>query len=196
MSRTRSINDDTILDGAVEIISRHGADELTFASLAAYTGLAPATLVQRFHTKQELLFRVAKRCMADAEAVFVEARRSGSALKALHHAINLLTQSIKDAEHFANGLSILQLALKDAELYSLLQGNAQNVRRQIQQLIDEASDTGELMPCDTAALASCIQSTFEGAIITWSIYRQGDVDDWVTLQVENVIKPYRQLKNK
>ena len=55
MPRPRTIDDDAVLDAADRIVERGGPAAVTFASVAAEVGLAPATLVQRFGTKRGLL---------------------------------------------------------------------------------------------------------------------------------------------
>ncbi|HMJ77234.1 MAG TPA: helix-turn-helix domain-containing protein [Iamia sp.] len=55
MPRKRTIPDTTVLDAALALAESAGPGALTFASLSAEIGLAPATLVQRFGTKARLL---------------------------------------------------------------------------------------------------------------------------------------------
>ena len=193
MPRTRSITDNTILDTAINIIGNDGIDALTFARLSERTNLAPPTLIQRFHTKEELLFCVAKHCMTSTDAIFADARQqSESPLGILLHAFASLASSIQSPEHFANGLALLQLSLKDSQLATILRTNASNTRAHVAQLLDEAVAANEISPCDTATLALSIQNTFEGATTTWSIYRQDEVTEWVLNQLEQIIKPYRK----
>jgi AcrR family transcriptional regulator len=54
-ARPRTIDDDAVLDAADRIVERGGPAAVTFASVAAEVGLAPATLVQRIGTKRGLL---------------------------------------------------------------------------------------------------------------------------------------------
>lgn len=55
MPRKRTISDDRLLDAALEIAHRRGPEALSFGALAAATGLAASTLVQRFGTRPEML---------------------------------------------------------------------------------------------------------------------------------------------
>lgn len=55
MPRPRSVPDRDLLDSALAILHRDGPAGLTFAALASETGLAPATLVQRFGPKPALI---------------------------------------------------------------------------------------------------------------------------------------------
>lgn len=55
MPRPRTIPDDAILDAALAVMRRAGPSGVTFAAVSAATGLAGATLVQRFGSKPALL---------------------------------------------------------------------------------------------------------------------------------------------
>ncbi|BBG02156.1 MULTISPECIES: TetR/AcrR family transcriptional regulator [Pseudonocardia] len=55
MPRHKLLSDSEVLDHALELMHARGPQALTFAALARTSGLAPATLVQRFGSKAELL---------------------------------------------------------------------------------------------------------------------------------------------
>ncbi|MEV1290841.1 TetR family transcriptional regulator [Pseudonocardia sp. NPDC049635] len=55
MPRHKLLPDSEVLDHALALMHARGPQALTFAALAAASGLAPATLVQRFGTKADLL---------------------------------------------------------------------------------------------------------------------------------------------
>jgi AcrR family transcriptional regulator len=55
MARTKSVSDEALLDAALGLMARAGPAALTFAALGEATRLAPATLVQRFASKDRLL---------------------------------------------------------------------------------------------------------------------------------------------
>ncbi|MER5673317.1 TetR/AcrR family transcriptional regulator [Pseudonocardia alni] len=58
MPRRKQVPDADVLDAALDVLHARGPQALTFAALAEASGLAPATLVQRFGGKAELLHRV------------------------------------------------------------------------------------------------------------------------------------------
>lgn len=55
--RRKQVPDSEVLDVALDVLHARGPQALTFAALAAASGLAPATLVQRFGGKADLLRR-------------------------------------------------------------------------------------------------------------------------------------------
>ncbi len=63
--------------------------------------------------------------------------------------------------------------------------------QEIRQLLDAAIKHGELRPCDTNGLAEAIQVTYNGALITWAIFRQGPLALWLRRQLEFTLWPFR-----
>lgn len=57
MPRHKLLSDPEVLGHALDLMHARGPQALTFAALARASGLAPATLVQRFGTKGDLLRR-------------------------------------------------------------------------------------------------------------------------------------------
>ncbi|SFZ81007.1 transcriptional regulator, TetR family [Devosia enhydra] len=55
MPRPRSISDEALLDAALGLMARTGPEGLSFAALSSASGLAPATLVQRFGSRDRLM---------------------------------------------------------------------------------------------------------------------------------------------
>jgi AcrR family transcriptional regulator len=55
MARPRKIADEDVVEAVAALIARDGPNALTFASAAAATGLSPATLVQRYGSRDALL---------------------------------------------------------------------------------------------------------------------------------------------
>lgn len=56
--RRKQVPDADVLDVALDVLHAGGSQALTFAALSEASGLAPATLVQRFGSKSDLLSRV------------------------------------------------------------------------------------------------------------------------------------------
>lgn len=55
MSRPRRISSEDVIEAVAELLSRQGPTALTFASASAATGLSPATLVQRYGSREAML---------------------------------------------------------------------------------------------------------------------------------------------
>jgi len=192
LSRSRIISDQQVLNATVKFVARYGVAKLTFASLSTATGLSPATLVQRFGTKKELLTAVTKHCLQGMEPTFIQNRdKHASPLRAVYAAFATMSEAVTSVEEFANGQIFFYLALTDPETNDLLYKSMDQSLGTIEQLLIEATETKELSPCDTRALALTLQTTYEGAITTWLVYQKGDIKTWVTSRLENVIEPYK-----
>jgi hypothetical protein len=53
------------------------------------------------------------------------------------------------------------------------------------------AEHGELRPCDTKRLAEAIQVTYNGALITWAIFRQGRLASLLCRELEFTLGPFR-----
>jgi AcrR family transcriptional regulator len=192
MPRPRTIDDDAILDAAMRVVDRGGPADLTFGAVAAEVGLSPATLVQRFHSKRGLLLALAGRGSASAgESLRSAAARHRSPLRALSRGLADMGATVSSPEVLANQLAFLQIDLSDSEFHSLALEHARAVRREIKGLLDAAVAAGELRAVDTARLAQTVQTVYNGALITWAIYRRGRLDTWLRRELDTLLAPYR-----
>ncbi len=64
--RPRSASNDDILDGVMRAIATVGPARLALTDVAEETGLAPATLIQRFGSKRGMLLAALERGIAGA----------------------------------------------------------------------------------------------------------------------------------
>jgi len=188
--RPRTIDDDAVLDAAARLIGRVGPAKLTLAHVAAESGLAPATLLQRFGSKRGLLLAVARR-PARFAPVF-EAARAGepTRLGALVAALVALTRPVRTPETLANSIAFLQLDLADPEFRAETLTFFAGLREQVEALLREAAAEGELAGADPAALASTLITTYNGALITWAVLHEGTLEDWMRRRLEAVLAPY------
>jgi AcrR family transcriptional regulator len=109
MARPRTIPDKQVLDALLEVLMESGPDNLTFSRAASACGLSPATLVQRYGAREELvqaiLLRAWDRLEAETEAADAEEAPTPEG------AVNLLMRLMppETAERDAtNGLLLLR----------------------------------------------------------------------------------------
>jgi AcrR family transcriptional regulator len=193
MPRPKTVDDDAVLDAAVRVIGRAGPAGLTLAAVAAEVGLAPATLLQRFGSKRELLLAVARRGVADAgSSLQAAARRHRSPLRALVAGLVASSASVASPAAMANQLAFLQIDLADPEFHELALAHALAVRAEIRAALDAATASGELVAAETTHLAQAVQTTYNGALITWAIYRRGTLETWLRRELEHLLAPHRR----
>ena len=193
--RTRTISDATILAATARMISCVGPTRLTLADVGAEVGLAPATLLQRFGSKRGLLIALVEQGVASVDRCFVDVRTaSSSALTAVIKAASDLAEHVRTPEELANNLAFFQIDLSDPEFHRLALEHSRRVRAGYRLLLDDAIIEGDLVECDTAALASALQAVAAGSLLNWAIHRDGSVATWVRADIETLVAPYRKLK--
>src|ERR1700733_12475875 len=80
--RPRETSDAQILAAAARVMQRRSPVDLTLADVAKEAGVVPATIIQRFGTKRDLLLANCKAWTADVAGQFAAARaKHGSPLK-------------------------------------------------------------------------------------------------------------------
>jgi len=176
--RPRVTTDEELLTATGRAVSKHGPADLTLAHVSAESGVAPATLVQRFGSKRGLL-------LASIRAA------SKSPLAAILAVADCMAQMAVTPEALANHLAFLSIDLTDPEFHRLALEQARVSRREIQGLLDAAVKSRELSGCDTGPLARAIQVTLNGGLITWAIEREGTAAEWLRHDLEALLKPYR-----
>jgi AcrR family transcriptional regulator len=167
MPRPRTTSNPEILDAVARVVSRVGPARLTLADVAAEAGLAAPTLLQRFGSKRGLLLE-----------------------EALLHALTAASAMLRTPEEVSNHLAFLQMDMSDPEFHALALENATAMREEIAALLHEAISAGELSGCDADNLARTVQTAYNGALVTWAIFREGPLDVWVRGEVDEVLAPY------
>ncbi|MBW3571364.1 MAG: TetR/AcrR family transcriptional regulator, partial [Gemmatimonadetes bacterium] len=189
--RPRSTSDEEILAAAARAVRSTGP-ELTLANVGNEAGVSPAGLVQRFGSKRELLLALAEQAASATPGHFAAARElHASALDALLHALSAVAREIDTPVAMANHLAFLHANLHDAEFHAFALNDARTTLGEIQALLREAVQAGELRECDAGDLSRTVQTAYRGALSTWAIYRSGTLEDWLRGEVEAVLEPYR-----
>lgn len=166
---------------------------MTLADVAAESGIAPATLIQRFGSKRGLLLALAQQGVEVGGDPFAAARtirgpRVNAFIVCFAECCELMAP---DPVTLSNHLAFLQIDLTDRDFHRLALAQARGFHRQIRDFLDELVRSRELKPCDTDALARVVQLTYGGSMLAWAIERQGRVGDWVRRDLEFILAPYR-----
>ncbi len=187
MARPRTVGDDAVLDAAARLIGRVGPARVTLAHVAHEVGLSPATLLQRFGSKRGMLLAVARR-PPDLDRLF--SAPALTRLEALVAGLVELTRSVSTPEALANNLAFLQLDLSDDEFHAEAERHFEAMRDHVEALLADAVAAGELNGADVASLAETVVGTYNGALITWAVLREGALADWLRRRIDAVIEPY------
>ena len=146
--RRRSIPNDTIINLASQLLIERGPEAITFAQVAQRSGLAPATLVQRFATRHALMESLSTGLTTLVAPAFehpdtspLERLRAGSAQ---------LAPAIGAAIALPSNAGTGQFSME--------------LRKQISFALAAAIEAGELPRCDIAQLARVVQIAIVGAV--------------------------------
>ena len=194
--RPRTVSDATILAATARMISRLGPARLTLADVGSEVGLAPATLLQRFGSKRGLLLALVEQSIERIDGHFAEVSAShASALDTLMAVASDMAEHVRTPEELANNLAFFQMDLCDADFHRLALEHSRRVRAGYEALLRDAVTTGEMPPCDTAALAGAVQAVAAGSLLNWAIHREGPVAGWVRAHLATLLARYRQPPN-
>jgi len=173
-------------------MQRRSPVELTLADVAKEAGVVPATIIQRFGTKRELLLANCKGWTADVARQFAVARaKYGSPLKTLVELSVECSGFAATPESMANHLAYLQIDLTDPEFHAILLTQYVTTRDETRKLLDDAVTARELKPCDTADLARLVQQVNGGAMLDWAVYRKRPLAAWIRRSLEVLLASYR-----
>jgi hypothetical protein len=112
-------------------------------------------------------------------------------LQSLLDVLTSLTHDVSTPETLANHLAFLQIDLSDAEFHRFALDQARTMIAGIQHLLDGAIAGGELRPCDSAQIARDVHATYNGALMTWAIFREGSLAVWLRNHLETLLRPYQ-----
>lgn len=192
MARTKTTTDRQIVEAAARVIARVGAGSLRLSDVADEVGLAPATLLQRFKTKQDLLLAVTALRTEEIVADFAERRAAASSpLEALLSIGPKKRCLINSRQQLANSLASIQLSLTDAGFHRQMDLLARTLRRELSSLIEEAVAAGELRGCQPDLLARAVMAIFHGSLIWWAVGQEGCAEGHIQRDLETLLGPYR-----
>ncbi len=191
MPRPRTVSDEDVLDGVLALAHRVGPAKLTLAAAAREVGLSPATLIQRYGTKHELLLAADRRGV-ELWVTPVEEAEHPSPLDRIVEGLVGAVDPDMTPEAMANSVAMLQLDLVEPDFHAETLRGARRLRTALQRHLLAASDAGELRDgVDIAALATLVETVYHGAMISWALHREGSLPAWMREQVEAVLAPLR-----
>ena len=197
--RPRTVQDDAILDAAIEVLSRIGLAKMTLADVGNEVGLSAATLVQRFGSKRELMLALLRHGMGDLDARFEAAIAShDSPLDALFAAAAGRPGPLAGRIPFAHRMAFYLSALDDPEFREVAVENGRRAIAGFKRLLDAAIEAGELSIgyTDTAQLAETIYAMMMGSLITWAVTSEGGFQAKMRRDLDILLRPFRRGPRK
>ncbi len=189
--RPRSVSDDQILTATARMIGRVGPVRLTLAHVAREVGLSPATLVQRFGSKRNLLLSLARQGAGGEDDYLARLReQEGSPLRTARAFLLCFAGLAASPKEMANHLAFLQIDLTDAAFHRITARLFRSNEEALAGLLAEAKAGGELAAKDPRALARLLLAVVNGSLLTWAVYREGAAADWLARDVDAALAPH------
>jgi AcrR family transcriptional regulator len=190
--RPRKVSDDEVFMAAQRAMSRLAPGELTLADIAGEAGVTAGALVQRFGSRRGLLLALAERFSGGTAEMF-EALRKGrrSPLATLRAYTECMADMAASPAAFARNFAYLQIDLTDPDFRPHLAKSARATRAELQKLIVEAIDAGELVAGTNAKqLARTVEAVVGGSMLSWAFQQEGAASKWMRQDLDAVLKPY------
>lgn len=194
MSRPRTRTNEDILNAAERVLLKRGPHAFTLAEVASEVGLAPATLLQRFRTKQGLLLAFARRSAKATPAIVESAERGGKGgVRALRASLVELAAKVGRREQLANSLALLLEDVRVPELRAAARKHAEAMESAVARHVGEAVARRELRlhGAATEDVAHVVYAVWNGALVQWALRGRGSIGDWVGRAIDLALAPYR-----
>jgi AcrR family transcriptional regulator len=172
LARRKIISDETVLEAALQVMVRSGPSDFTLADISVATGIAPATLVQRFGDKHGLIVAA----FAHDNAAFARALAElppGTGAAAVIAVFRLLSPGVEDVGLFADQLLWLRQDMRDPDLNRLARERFRMLRETIAARLPP-------LAIPRADAARLVEAQWQGALNQWGIEPDGSLVDFVT----------------
>ncbi len=190
--RPRKVSDEAIFAAVTAAVGEGGPDALTVQNVAERVGVTAPAVRQRFGSKRALLLAYAEHQALNAAQPF--SAPSADETGPLNQLVEGLVASgaqLGDKRTLTNNLALLQLDLTDPELGAHATNHSRAVLHAIEGLIRQAIADREVKPnVDANALAEAVNTTYNGALVTWAIDGNGPLEKWLRKQLEFVLSPH------
>ncbi len=190
MPQKKNLDDASVLEKAILVISEKGPDAFTLADISQVVGLAPATLMQRFGSKRSLLIQAAKHVPAKLKEDLVKLKEQK--LSWDNELMMLLTEAPEgfgSRQEIANSLGLLKLDMIDPELHPIARELMQGLRTRIKELLEQAKAEGALSKkVDIESLSWELDALRHGLVIQWTLSGSGTLQKWLQKGLKNYLK--------
>lgn len=181
MPRTKIMADVAVLKLIVEVIIEKGATTFSLQDLSKKTGLSPATLLQRFGSKKNILHRAIELANEDLKQKLNNSASDSKSI--IQQIINIyldLSLSFSKPADIANGLDILKLDILEKKLNDLTRNYYKIRRNKIYTLIKLAQKQQEILINHGAKeIAWNLECLWQGSIMLWALTGSGELKKWL-----------------
>lgn len=181
MPRHKKVDDASVLKMILDVIVQQGAMQFSLEDLSKKTTLSPATLLQRFGSKKNILHKALELANQDLKKDLMALDLANKS--PLDEIINIyleLALPFAQPMDIANGLDILKLDISDKKLNDLTRKYFEIRRNKIESLICVAQERGELSSTITPdQIAWNLECLWQGSIMLWALIGKGGLPQWL-----------------
>lgn len=187
--RRKLVSDSALLDEVVRFIGERGPSGFSLAELGQQVGLAPATLIQRFGSKQALIERAIGRANEQLLATVSRAPEpENNAEAALVRWLVELSHPFRTRPLIAAHLVFLRRDLLQQELRSKATRHSHLVQRRLCQFLVAL---GPATARDARSTARALEAHWHGLVIQWAIAGRGSLDAWLRTGLTQFLQALR-----
>lgn len=170
MARNKTIPDSQVLDTILETMIEIGPANLTFARASKSCGLSPATLVQRYGTRDSLVLAALLRAWdrLDAETDAADQKEPLSPNGAIEILLRLMPPETAERDT-TNGLLVLHEDIRNPQLRARGAAWGHNLAGILGRRLSDQPEEGK-------KLGGQMASIWQGALIWWAFTREQPAD--------------------
>jgi AcrR family transcriptional regulator len=179
MGRRKTVSDQALLDGLLAALERAGPDAFSFAKASGAVGLSPATLVQRFGSRDAMIEAILLHAWdrLDAATALANAETSPDPAGAVAMLLRLIPAAAIDGD-VADGLLLLREDIKNPALRARGRAWGAYLAKALGARLTDQLQVAERLGWQMASL-------WQGAII-WSAFRRSaDSEAEIRAMLEN-----------
>lgn len=182
MPRLKIRSDADVLEQALTLMHERGPEALTFANLSAASGLSPATLVQRFGTKNQLKRSTLLHAWdgLDRKTATLAAATPRTPDGAIALLVNL-SRDYGGIESYAEGLLVLREDLRDPALRARGAKWKAMLCAELDACFAETADSPD-------GIGALMAAQWQGSLLWWSFEPVGPVENHVEATLQAFVK--------
>lgn len=191
MARPRTITDDDLLSAAAAVLAEVGPSRFTLAKAATRAGVAPATYIKRFGSKQGLFLALNQRWVNTVAAEIDAAAATTTGVDRIRVAAMWGVAEMDVPEHAANMLATLALDLQHAAMTALLDQGWRTWRARLSAYLAETITAGQLPHAPAPPIAAqMLFAVVEGTRLAWCVRPEGSLEHRVKQLLDELISTW------
>lgn len=190
--RPRKASDEELLKAAYRALGEVGPQQLTLGHAARQAKVSPATLVNRFGSRETLLFKVSEMVTVETEERSSRKFSSQAALDDLFELVGQVSDVATSASTLANYVSFLQMELASPAMRVSVERRLIALGSGLKARLEAAIQNNEMIDTDIDNLVELILAVITGTQIGWLLKADESLPEQVAENIRRLLQPYRR----